>query len=171
MVKMEAVKNNFMEVVDIPACDQAVASQPAFAARPGGTAAVRAFGRAAPGTQGKTKIRFLGVGLLNTMVGYGIFAGLVFLGLPHLTALLGATVAGVTFNFFSIGRLVFRSRGGRIVFCKFIASYGVVYLMNSTGLEISISRFALAPYLGQALCVPPSILLSWLLMNHWVYKK
>ena len=124
-----------------------------------------------PSYLSKTKAKFLGVGLLNTIIGYGIFSILIFLDMPYLAALLAATIAGVTFNYFSIGRLVFKSRGGMIVFGKFIAAYGVVYLVNSAGLEVSIKHFKISPYIGQVLCVPPSILLSWLLMNHWVYKN
>jgi putative flippase GtrA len=119
----------------------------------------------------QTIAKFLGVGVLNTVVGYAIYASLILLEVPYLAALLMATVAGVTFNYFSIGRLVFKSRGGLIVFGKFIAAYGVVYFVNAAGLEVAIKHFQLGPYIGQALCVPPSVLLSWLLMNYWVYKN
>lgn len=115
--------------------------------------------------------KFLGVGLLNTVVGYAIYALLILLNVPYLAALLIATVAGVTFNYFTIGRLVFKSRGGLNVIVKFIAAYGVVYFFNAVGLAILIKYFHLSPYTGQASCVPLSVLLSWLLMNCWVYKN
>jgi len=115
--------------------------------------------------------KFLGVGVLNTVVGYAIYAILILANVPYLAALLLATVAGVTFNFFSIGRLVFKSNGGLVIFGKFIAAYGVVYVVNAVGLEIAIKHFQIGPYLGQALCVPTSVILSWLLMNFWVYKN
>lgn len=115
--------------------------------------------------------KFLVVGLLNTVVGYAIYAILILLEVPYLAALLMATVAGVTFNYFSIGRLVFKSKGGLHVFARFIAAYGLIYFANAAGLELSIRNFQLSPYLGQALCVPPSVILSWLLMNYWVYKN
>lgn len=118
-----------------------------------------------------TIAKFLCVGVLNTVVGYAIYAILILLKVPYLAALLIATVAGVTFNYFSIGRLVFKSRGGLIVIVKFIAAYAVVYLVNAAGLELSIKHLQLNPYLGQALCVPPSVLISWVLMNYWVYKN
>lgn len=119
----------------------------------------------------QTIAKFLGVGLLNTFVGYAIYAILILLNVPYLAALLMATIAGVTFNYFSIGRLVFKSSGGLIVLAKFIAAYGVVYFVNAVGLEVLIKHFQAGPYLGQALCVPLSVLLSWLLMNYWVYKN
>jgi len=125
-----------------------------------------------PGS-GRIKLiaRFIGVGLLNTLVGYGIYGIFILLNVPYLIALLMATIMGVIFNYFSIGRLVFKSRGGLIVFGKFIAAYGVVYGINATALDVLIKHFQFNPYIGQALCVPLSVLVSWLLMNYWVYKN
>lgn len=119
----------------------------------------------------QTIAKFLGVGLINTVVGYAIYAILILLNVPYLAALLMATVAGVTFNYFSIGRLVFKSRGGLFIFGKFIAAYGVVYCVNAAALGVSIKHFQIGPYIGQALCVLPSVLLNWFLMNYWVYKN
>ena len=123
--------------------------------------------------RGRIKLlaRFIGVGLLNTVVGYAIYGVLILLNIPYLVALLMATIIGVIFNYFSMGRLVFKSRGGLFVFAKFIASYSVVYGINATVLDVLIKQFQFNPYLGQALCVPLSVVISWLLMNYWVYKK
>jgi len=124
-------------------------------------------------SRGRIKLiaRFIAVGLLNTVVGYAIYGILILLNVPYLAALLVSTIAGVIFNYFSIGRLVFKSRGGRVVFVKFIAAYGVVYCINAVALEVLIKHFQFNPYIGQALCVPLSVIISWLLMNYWVYKK
>ena len=123
------------------------------------------------GSSVKLMARFIAVGLLNTVVGYAIYASLILFNLPYLVALFIATIVGVIFNYFSIGQLVFKSRGGRVVFGKFIAAYGAVYCTIAIALEVLIKHFQLNPYIGQALCVPLSVLISWLLMNHWVYKK
>ncbi len=119
----------------------------------------------------KLMAKFIGVGLLNTVVGYGIYGSLILLKMPYLAALLIATIMGVIFNYFSIGRLVFKARGGLIVFGQFIAAYSVVYGVNATALDVLIKHFQFNPYMGQALCVPLSVVISWLLMNYWVYKK
>jgi putative flippase GtrA len=115
--------------------------------------------------------RFIGVGIINTVVGYVVYAILILSKAPYLVALLLATIAGVIFNYFSIGRLVFKVRGGLIVFGKFIAAYGIVYGINAISLDVLIKNFQFDPYIGQALCVPLSVLISWLLMNYWVYKN
>lgn len=116
-------------------------------------------------------LKFLGVGLLNTAFGYGIYAVLVFIELPYLLALFLATVAGVIFNYFSIGRVVFEARGGWLVFGKFITAYVIVYIVNAALLSITTHFFHLGPYLGQIVCIPPNVITGWLLMNYWVYKN
>lgn len=116
-------------------------------------------------------IRFISVGILNTIVGYAIYAILIWLNLPPLMALLLSTIAGVTFNYFSIGKLVFQSQGGLTVFIRFIASYCVVYVVNAQALSFLIKSLHMTPYIAQALCIPLNVTVSWLLMNHWVFTK
>ena len=116
-------------------------------------------------------LKFLGVGLVNTLFGYSIYAGFVFIGLPYLAALLLATVVGVVFNYFSIGRIVFSARGGWLAFGKFIAAYVVVYAVNAALLSMLTVNLGLSPYAGQFLCVPANVATGWLLMNCWVYKN
>lgn len=116
-------------------------------------------------------VKFIGVGLINTLVGYSIYAILIAANISYFLALFVATITGVTFNYFSIGRLVFKSSGGLVIYGKFITTYGLIYFVNAIGLELIIKNLGANPYLGQALCVPPSVLLSWLLMNYWVFKR
>ena len=121
----------------------------------------------------KTKLllRFLVVGVLNTLVGYGLYAGFILLGIPYLIALLLSTILGVIFNYFSTGRLVFKSTGGLPIFIRFITAYIIVYFINATELNALIKHFLIDPYTGQAICVPTSVILSWILMNYWVFRR
>ena len=116
-------------------------------------------------------VKFVGVGVLNTLFGYGIYAGLVFIGLPYLIALFVATIMGVVFNYFSFGRMVFKAQGGRLVFGKFIVAYALVYVINAVLLSILTEGDFLNAYLAQGVCILPSVVMSWLLMNHWVYRN
>lgn len=114
-------------------------------------------------------VKYLGVGGLNTLVGYSIYAVLVLIGVPYLWALLMATIAGVVFNYFSFGRMVFKASGGWFVFGKFIVAYAVVYVVNAGLLSLLTERGNLNAYLAQALCIVPSVGIGWTLMNYWVY--
>lgn len=115
--------------------------------------------------------RFLVIGVVNTLFGYGVYALLVYLKLSYLLALLLSTVAGVIFNFFSTGRLVFRQRGGLGTFASFIAAYALVYLVNAAELDLLVERLRVGPYAGQAICLPTSVAMSWILLNFWVFKS
>lgn len=116
-------------------------------------------------------VKFLGVGVLNTLFGYGIYAGLVLINLPYLIALLMATLAGVIFNYFSFGQMVFKTHGGWLVFAKFILAYAMVYVINAALLSVLTQIYYFSPYLGQVICILPNVAISWLLMSYWVYKN
>lgn len=116
-------------------------------------------------------LRFVGTGVVNTIFGYAVYAALILLGLPYLTALLVATVLGVAFNYFSFGRMVFDGHMNGRVFSKFLLAYSLIYAVNAGLLHLFTVSWGLGPYLGQLGCIPFSVLLGWTLMNHWVYKK
>lgn len=116
-------------------------------------------------------VRFFGVGVLNTFFGYGIYAVLISANLPYLVALFMATVAGIIFNYFSLGRMVFKARGGWLGFGKFILAYALVYVINAILLSMLTQVFHLNAYVGQIICVLPNVVIGWLLMSYWVYKN
>jgi putative flippase GtrA len=128
-------------------------------------------GAVQPSVRNARLVRFLGTGVLNTGFGYAVYALLVLLQLPLWMALLLATVAGVIFNYFSFGRMVFDGHMNLQVFGKFVLAYALIYAVNAGLLHWLTARWLLNPYLGQVLCIPFSVVLGWLLMNHWVYKK
>jgi putative flippase GtrA len=116
-------------------------------------------------------IKFLSAGILNTLFSYFIYAVLLFIKIPYIFALFIATIAGVIFNYITYGRLVFNNNGNWLVFGKFVSAYSIIYIVNIIFLRILISELLLNPYFGQAICIPISVLLSWFLMNYWVYKN
>ena len=117
------------------------------------------------------KIKFLFAGGLNTVFGYSIYVIFVFVGIPYLVSLLMATILGVIFNYHSFGRIVFPSLGGMVAFRRFIAAYSTVYLINAIALEMLTNNLQLGPYAAQVICISPSIIMNWVLMNYWVFKR
>jgi len=114
-------------------------------------------------------MRFLAVGVLNTGFSYGVYAMLVWFGVaPQLASLL-ALLAGILFNFHSVGRLVFR-QDARGRFPRFVAVYAVVYLANLATLELFL-RLGVNPYLAQALALPVVALTSYELNKRWVFDR
>jgi putative flippase GtrA len=112
-------------------------------------------------------VRFLAIGLINTLVGYGCFALLLCLGLHYAIALLIATIFGVLFNFKSIGVGVFQSHDNYLIF-RFVAVYGVIYSINVLGIK-TLLLLKLGPYVSGAILILPMAILAFILNRRFVF--
>jgi putative flippase GtrA len=80
-------------------------------------------------------LRFLLVGILNTIFGFSIFAIFVQLGLDDKSAVLFSMILGVLFNFKTTGSFVFANKNNKLLF-RFICVYVVIFFLNIGGLSI-----------------------------------
>ena len=113
-------------------------------------------------------IKFLFIGLVNTLFGYTIFALLLFLGLDYRVALLIATVCGVLFNFKTTGTLVFKKKSNRLI-VRFIMVYLLTYLLNIGALQI-VNYLGISLLMSQAILLLPLALISYFLNKNFVFK-
>lgn len=113
-------------------------------------------------------LRFLVVGVLNTAVGYGLFAAVYLATGRHRVAIVIATVLGVVFNFFSTGRLVFGSRRLR-AFVPFVLGYVVTCGLNILLVD-GLLLAGVSPVLGQLVALPPVVLLSYQINHRLVFR-
>jgi len=96
--------------------------------------------------------RFIAVGFLNTLFGYGVFAVFILNDIHYSLSILVATILGIVFNFFTVGSIVFNSlpwqRVYRFLFVYCIA-YGVnvllLFFLNAAGLSSLISGVIAIP--------------------------
>ncbi|MQY46653.1 GtrA family protein [Rhizobiales bacterium RZME27] len=114
-------------------------------------------------------VRFGFVGVLNTVFGYGFYFLLVYVGMLPELALLGATVLGVVFNFFTTARLVFRNRDNRLI-GRFALTYVIIYLVNALVLRLLIATGA-DPFLSQAAILPFTTLGAFAIMRIYVFRE
>ncbi len=115
-------------------------------------------------------VSFLFVGVLNTLVGYGLYAFFVWVGFNYIWAPFFSTVLGILFNFKTIGVIVFQSHNNRLI-GKFFGVYGIVYVCNVLGLKIFALCGVENMYISGAVLVLPLALLSFILNKKWVFKK
>lgn len=115
--------------------------------------------------------KFTYIGIINTLFGYSIYASLVFFEIPYLTALVLANIIGIIFNYFSTGRLVFKSTGNVCIFSKFFSVYIITYFINSILLSFFINSLNLNLYYGQLFCLPLIVILNWVFLNYWVFTE
>jgi putative flippase GtrA len=113
-------------------------------------------------------IRFILVGALNTAFGYAVFSGLTWLGWEDLYAVPAATAAGVTFNFVTYGKLVFKSLDRRNV-PRFALGYAGLYICNIAGLR-ALAGTGLDAYRSQAALIIPLAILSYVINDRWVFR-
>ena len=114
-------------------------------------------------------IKFILVGILNTLFGYGCFAlFLLYMKLHYSLALLLATVVGVLFNFKTTGALVFSSHNNRLIF-RFIASYIIIYTINASGIA-ALLQIGIPPHLGGAILIVPMAIIAFLLNKKFVFN-
>lgn len=114
-------------------------------------------------------IRFLFVGGINTLFGYGLFAFFIYLNLHYSVASLLSTVIGVLFNFKTTGKLVFKSSDNRLI-VRFFGVYGIVYVVNIMFLK-GFNWLGLNLYIAGAILILPQAILSFMLNRKFVFRK
>jgi putative flippase GtrA len=111
--------------------------------------------------------RYYQAGIINALFGYGAFAALLALKLDVYLAQLISHLLGMTFNYFTYSRHVFRDSGPAKT--RFVASYAVNYAVSLGGLAIA-NQYIKSPYLsGLAVLVIVSIL-NYFVLKHLVFR-
>ncbi len=124
-------------------------------------------------TQKARFFRFLLVGMLNTAVGYGLFALFIYLGLHYALANLVATILAVCFNFISTRKLVFKQTGGgrgTATAVRFALVYAVLYGVN-VGLLTALLITGITEYLAGLLLIPVSAGLAYILHSQFTFRS
>lgn len=117
----------------------------------------------------QTFIKFIFVGMLNTIFGYGIYLFFLFIGINFAIAALISTILGVIFNFFTTGRLVFNSKKNYLIF-RFVMVYIILYLFTISGLSI-LYFYGISYEIGGGIMIIPNALLSFFLNKRLVFNE
>lgn len=112
--------------------------------------------------------RYYQAGIVNTAVGYGMFAAFVHFGLNIFLAQICSHVLGAVFNYLTYSRHVFReSAPARL---RFTLSYIGNYFAGLLTLWI-ISHFIFSPYLAGFVTLVIVSLLNYFALKHLVFHK
>lgn len=114
-------------------------------------------------------IRFILIGIINTLFGVGVYCLMIFFGLHYFIATLASNVLGVLFNFKTTGKFVFENEDRRLIF-RFVLCYMLVYLINN-GVIKAILLTGLNEYWAGILATPVVALCSFFMLKHFVYKR
>jgi len=118
---------------------------------------------------GKKFIKFILVGIINTIFGYSLYALLIFLNLHYSVAVLVGTIVGILFNFKTTGKLVFNNNENMLLF-KFLGVYTVTYILNVSALKI-FDTFKFNMYVAGLLLIFPMAAISFTLNSKYVFKE
>jgi putative flippase GtrA len=113
-------------------------------------------------------MKFLIVGGINTLFGYGLFAALILLGLPTPLAVVVGTILGLLFNFISTGGIVFKNRASRLL-PRFIAVYVVQMGISVAALHV-LETGGFHPLVAGALVLPPLAIFTYLALRRFVFR-
>ena len=113
-------------------------------------------------------VKFLFVGALNTLFGYGVFALFTLFGLHYALATLLATILGILFNFKTTGCIVFKNGDNRLII-KFVLVYSFTYFLTVFTLSL-FDKFQLHNmYINYAILLPLNAIISYVLMKKIVF--
>ncbi len=116
-----------------------------------------------------SSVRYVLVGILNTLFGYCLFIFLNWLGLNNSIALLCTSVIGIAFSFTTIAHLVFKSNDHQL-FYKFILLYVFLYGINLILLE-SFNYIFHSVYCSAAFSIIFCALISFYVNRHFIFKN
>jgi putative flippase GtrA len=112
--------------------------------------------------------RFFGVGVVNTLFGYALYAMLITAGLKMFVAQIVATIIAVAFNYLSYSRFVFhgapRSR------LRFLLSYGLNYLISLVALALSAIILP-SPYVAGLLATLVTAIINFVVLRRYVFAS
>ncbi|MES2089168.1 MAG: GtrA family protein [Pseudomonadota bacterium] len=112
-------------------------------------------------------LRFVFAGGVNTIFGLIAYMSLIVLGVPIWLALLLAGLAGIAFNFISLGGFAFRDLSSQRL-PRFVACYLGCYLLNLMAIGV-MRAWIPDPLWAQVLLTLPMALLSYWLMSRFVF--
>ncbi len=115
--------------------------------------------------------KFLFIGILNTIVGYGSFFILSFF-LNYLIALIISHFIGVTHSYIWNKYWTFRTQKNQLrEFIKFNCVYLLMLIANIVILGLLVNVFSFDPRIGQLIVLPIVTLISYFGHKYWSFSK
>lgn len=118
------------------------------------------------------RIRFVFVGGINTLVGYGSYVILVFFGVHYIIANTLATVIGITTSYFSNKYFTFKVlKKSSAEIIRFVLVYAVGYFINLGILYVLVDVMGGNRYISGLITLLVTTMLSYFGHNYFSFKK
>ena len=119
-----------------------------------------------------TRIRFLFVGCLNTIVGYGTYALLVYINVNYLIANTISTIVGVIHSYIWNRNFTFKSNnkvGKELI--KFITVYIISYIIGLINLYVIVNIFDINKYIAGIINIVITTIVSWFGHKYFSFRR
>ena len=119
-----------------------------------------------------TKIRFLIVGCLNTIVGYSIYAILIYLNINYLIANTISTIIGIIHSYIWNRLFTFKSNNNikKEIF-KFIFVYSISYVLGLLNLYILVNILSTNKYIAGIINIFITTIISWFGHRYFSFRR
>lgn len=115
--------------------------------------------------------KFCFVGILNTLVGYGLYFILLDYT-NYIVSLAVAHIVAVTHSYVWNRYWIFKSNDLKLIeFIRFNSVYALVFLSNIVILFIFVDVMRIGPKPGQIIALPLITIISFIGHKHWSFKK
>lgn len=114
-------------------------------------------------------VRFVVVGVLNTLFGYIVFVALWYALRNNTAAVMIGTAINVTFNYFTTGRFVFANTGFKTLL-PYFGGYAIVMLLNIAAIE-GLTRLGFSAPIAGLIALPFLVLTSYAYNSLVVFKR
>ncbi len=115
-------------------------------------------------------LKFLLVGVLNTIVGYLIFTVIYYLINQTNLSIFIATILGVLFNYKTYSSIVFKSKNNKLIL-RFILCYTIIMFFQMFLIKIFTFFGFDNIYLISGFITLPMAIVSYFCMKFFVFKK
>ena len=121
---------------------------------------------------GRREFRFLVVGVINTIVGYGAYALFLSLHVNYLVASTLSTIIGVANSYIWNRFFTFKSKGKAFSeLARFSLVYIVSYCISMLFLYLVVGVFGLNAYIAGGANIILTTLISWFGHNKFSFKE
>ena len=114
-------------------------------------------------------IKFIGVGIINTIFYYLLYSIFIFFTHNYVLAVIGANIIGILFSFKTFGKYVFKNEDNKLLF-KFLLVYGWNIILNIILIKI-FNVFIQNLYVSGLFATMIVALNSFFLNKIYVYQR
>jgi len=122
----------------------------------------------------RQEVRYLIAGGWNTVFGYGVYAGLLYLFQPwahYMVIAVVGNVMAITMAYATHKLFVFRTKGNVLrEYFRFYGVYGVTAVLGLVALPFCVEVLGMSPYVAPLLFLWVTVAVSYLAHKHFSFK-